>query len=190
MCSLGCADCAPVAKPSDDPNYFLLPPPPGRSRESVIRLDGRGRFLNAGEEVEHEGVARAMHTWITRHPIDGRFVLSNGYDWTYFAVDDVPYFVETVGGSAEAPELTLSDASREPWQGGTLYVGEGDALYTWVKHRAVGGPYLAKFHPGAQLELAPWLEELDGEPAVVLRGVRLPLAARADTEALRPLAKS
>lgn len=179
-----------MAKPSDDPNYFLLPPPPGRSRESVIRLDGRGRFLNAGEEVEHEGVARAMHTWITRHPIDGRFVLSNGYDWTYFAVDDVPYFVEAVSGTEDEPELALSDGSRERWIGGTLHVGEGDALYTWVKHRSEGGPYLAKFQPGAQLQLAPWIDEIDGAPAVVLRGARLPIATRAETDAVRPLAKS
>jgi hypothetical protein len=179
-----------VAKPSDDPHFFLLPPPPGRSRESVIRLDGRGRFLNDGEEVEHEGVARAMHTWIARHPIDGRFVLSNGYDWTYFAVDDVPYFVEAVGGSDDEPELALSDGSRERWAGGTLYVGEGDALYTWVKHRSAGGPYLAKLQPGAQLQLARWVDAIDGEPAVVLRGERLPMAARADTDALLPLAKS
>jgi hypothetical protein len=179
-----------VAKPSDDPNFYLLPPPPGRSRESVIRLDARGRFLNAGEEVEHAGVARAMHTWITRHPIDGRFVLSNGYDWTYFTVDDVPFFVDAIDGTDSSPELALSDGSRERWLGGTLHVGEGDALYTWVKHGDAGGPYLAKFQPGAQLQLAPWLEEIDGEPAVVLRGERLPMAARSETDAVRPLAKS
>ena len=95
-----------------------------------------------------------------------------------------------IGGTESAPELALSDGSREPWLGGTLHVGEGDALYTWVKHRADGGPYLAKFHPGAQLQLAPWLEEVDGAPAVVLRGVRLPMASRAETDAVRPLAKS
>jgi hypothetical protein len=179
-----------VAKPSDDPNYFLLPPPPGRSRESAIRLDGRGRFLNAGEAIEHEGVVRAMHTWITRHPFDGRFVLSNGYDWTYFTVDDTPFFVEAIVGDEHDPELALSDGTRERWAGGTLHAGDGDALYTWVKHAAAGGPYLAKFHPAAQLMLSRWLEEIDGAPALVLRGRVLPIALRTETEAVQPLAKS
>ncbi len=179
-----------VAKPSDHPQFFLMPPPPGRSRESTIRLDGTGRFLHDGEPVEHEGVARAMHTWIARHPIDGRFILVNGYDWTYFAVDDVPFFVESVSGTRDEPELVLSDGSSEPWRADDLYEGDDAALYTWVKHASEGGPFLAKFQPGAQLTLERFLEERDGEPLVVVRGHALPLGRRRDVEPLRPLAKS
>ncbi len=179
-----------MAKPSDHPQFFLEPPPPGRSRESLIRLNGAGRFLHDGEPVEHEGVARAMHTWIARHPIDGRFVLVNGYDWTYFTVDDVPFFVETVNGASEAPELGLSDGSVEAWQADDLYEGDDSALYTWVKHAKAGGPFLAKFSPSAQLGLERFLEERDGEPVVVVRGTVLVVGRRRDVSPLRPLAKS
>jgi len=179
-----------VAKPSDDPNFFRLPPPPGRSRESTIHLDSSGRFRHDGELVDHEGVARAMHTWIARHPFDGRFVLVNGYDWTYFTVDDVPFFIEAVAGSADHPELVFRDGTREPWTAEALYAGQEDALYTWVKHRTPGGPYLAKFDPGAQLQLAPWLDEVDGEARVTLRGRLVPMGTRAEVEALRPLAQA
>jgi len=179
-----------VAKPSDDPQFFLLPPPPGRSRESTIRLDASGRFLHSDEPVEHEGLARAMHTWIGRHPIDGRFILVNGYDWTYFTVDDVPCFIEAIAGDEDAPDVVLRDGSREPWRGDGLYVGANDALYTWVKHGALGGPFLAKFEPGAQLQLAPWLHEVDGAPAVVLRGKAVPMGVRADVQPVRALAQA
>jgi hypothetical protein len=179
-----------VAKPSDHPQFFLMPPPQGRSRESTIRLDRAGRFLHDGEPVEHEGVSRAMHTWIARHPIDGRFILVNGYDWTYFAVDDVPFFVESVRGPREEPELELSDGSVEPWRADDLYEGDDAALYTWVKHASAGGPFLAKFAPRAQLGLERFLEERDGEAVVVVRGHALPLGRRAEVEAQRPLGKS
>jgi hypothetical protein len=168
----------------------MMPPPPGRSRESTIRLDGAGRFLHDGELVEHEGVARAMHTWIARHPIDGRFVLVNGYDWTYFTVDDVPFFVEALRGPSDAPELALSDGSVEPWRADDLYEGDDAALYTWVKHASPGGPFLAKFHPGAQLAIDRFLEERAGEPVVVVGGRALPIGRRRDVAPLRPLAKS
>jgi uncharacterized protein len=179
-----------VAKPSDNPQFFLLPPPPGRSRESTIRLDGAGRFLHEGEPVEHEGVARAMHTWIARHPIDGRFILVNGYDWTYFTVDDVPFFVEALAGTHEAPELALSDGTVEPWRADDLYEGDDAALYTWVKHDVAGGPFLAKFAASAQLGLERFLEEREGDPVVVVRGQPIAVGRRGDVAPLRPLAKS
>lgn len=182
--------CQTVAKPSDDPRFFLLPPPPGRSRESTIRLDAAGRFLHSGEPVEHAGLAHAMHTWVGRHPFDGRFVLVNGYDWTYFVVDDVPCFIEAFSGSIDEPELELRDGSRERWVADSLYVGVNDALYTWVKHRAVGGPFLARFTPGAQLALEPWLHDVSGVPTVILRGKELSIGTRAEVEAVRPLAQA
>ena len=59
-----------------------------------MALDGvqelPGRHFIRWLLVEHPGLAAAMHTWVTRHPDDGRYILSNGYDWTYFTVDDAP----------------------------------------------------------------------------------------------------
>lgn len=173
-----------VAKPSDDPQFFHWPPPPGRSRESSIRLGAQGRFFHADEAVEHEGLARAMHAWIGKHPIDGRMVLVNGYDWTYFQVDDVPYFIEGIAETGGDAVLHLSDGSQELWIGDGLYAGEMDALYTWVKHEKDGGPYLAKFRAAAQLGLEPWVEERDGAATVVFRGKVLTVAPRAALQGL------
>jgi len=114
-------------------------------------------------------MARAFAGWISRHPDDGRFILSNGWDWTYFTVEDVPFFVEGIRATATGPIVLLSDGSQEPLAPQTLHVGAGDALYARVKQ----GAFAARFRQGAQLALGPWLEEdADGTPVLAILGVR------------------
>jgi hypothetical protein len=153
-------------KPGDHPNFFRLPPPEGRSRESSIRLDAHGRFWHEEGPVAHGRLAAALHTWIRRHPDDGRYILSNGYDWTYLTVDDAPYFVRRLRIEPERVVLELSDASEEALQPETARIGEGGALYASVKRDAPCGPYEAKFTRHAQASLAPVLVEVDGRAGV------------------------
>ncbi len=157
-------------KPGDHPEFFRFPAPEGRSRESTIRLDAEGRFWHEGALVRHPGLAAALHTWISRHPDDGRFILTNGYDWTYFTVDDAPYTVCSLRVAAEAVILVLSDATEEPWQPRATRVGADGALYATVKRAARGGPFEAKFSRHAQVALGPLLVEEGGAPAVRLGG--------------------
>ena len=155
-------------KPGDHPDFFRLPAPEGRSRESTIRLDADGHFHHEGARVEHPGLEAAMHTWIARHPDDGRFILTNGYDWTYFTVEDVPYFVRSIRIEPECVVLRLSDGSEEAWNPEKTRVS-GDRLYTWVKR----GAFEARFHRHAQNALGSILEEsADGRLAVKI-GSRL-----------------
>lgn len=154
-------------KPGDHPEFFRLPPPPGQSRESSIRLDREGRFWHDGALVEHAGMARAFAGWIALHPDDGRFILTNGYDWTYFTVEDVPFFVRAVRVEGDQATLVLSDGSEETLDAATLAVGERDALYVRVK----GGRFEARFVPEAQNALAPLLcEGPSGQPALGVGG--------------------
>src|ERR1700748_1796873 len=83
-------------KPGDHPDFYRFAPPPGTSRESTIRLDADGKFWHDGDRVDHPALEKALRSWIARHPDDGRFILTNGYDWTYFQVDDAPYTVRTL----------------------------------------------------------------------------------------------
>ncbi len=168
-------------KPGDHPEFFRFPAPEGRSRESTLRLDGEGRFLHDDVPVEHPKLAAALHTWIARHPDDGRFILTNGYDWTYFTVDDVPFFVRSVrveGGDAGANDaiLVLSDGSEEPLDPSTVRLGPRGDLYLRVKRGAEGGPFDAKMTRFAQTQLAPFLSEEGGAAVLTTkRGrVRLP----------------
>ena len=145
-------------KPGDHPEFFRMPAPEGRSRESTIRLDRDGRFFHEGERVEHPGLEAAMHTWIARHPDDGRFILTNGYDWTYFTVEDVPFFVRSVRVTPDRVILRLSDGTEEAWDPAKSRVA-GDRLYTKVKN----GAFDARFDRHAQTALGDVLDEEDGK---------------------------
>lgn len=163
-------------KPGDHPDFFRLPPPPGRSRESSIRLDAAGKFWHDDEPVAHPGMARAFASWIGRHPDDGRFILSNGYDWSYFSVDDVPFFVQTLRVAGDGVTVLLSDGSEEPLAADSLQVGAHDALYVRVK----GGEFEARFTPAAQAALAPLLVEgSGGQPVLEIAGKQYGVRSRA-----------
>lgn len=156
-------------KPGDHPDFFRLAAPEGRSRKSTIRLDAEGRFWHEGAPVTHPGLSAALHGWIRRHPDDGRFILTNGYDWTYFSVDDAPFVVRSIRLEPSRVVLALSDGTEEPWDPRQARVGATGAVYTAVKRGAPGGPYEAKFTRHAQTSLEPIL--VDGQrPAVRIAG--------------------
>jgi uncharacterized protein len=134
-----------------EPEFFRRPPPPGRSRESTIRLDANGRFWHEGFPVEHAGVARAFAQWLARHPDNGRYVLANGYDWTYLTVEGAPLFVErlsTTDGTTDGQlVLHLSDGTAHVLDAEQLWIGERDAVFADVRD----GTWRARFSPAAQL---------------------------------------
>jgi len=142
-------------RPADHPEFFRFPAPEGRSRESSIVLDAQGRFHHDGQLVEHPGMARAFASWIGRHPDDGRFILNNGYDWSYFQVEDVPFFVLGLRDGPDRLELSLSDGSESPLDPDALSLGPQGALYTPVKN----GEFRARFTQNAQIALGHWLVE-------------------------------
>ncbi len=169
-------------KPGEHPEFFRFPAPEGRSRESTIRLDGEGRFFHDDAPVEHPKLADAMHTWIGRHPDDGRYILTNGYDWTYFVVEDVPYFVRSLREVDGDAVLVLNDATEEVLEPSTVRANERGELYLQVKREAKCGPFDAKLTRFAQSQLGPFLrpgeDDASGARRVVLvtkkGSVRLP----------------
>ena len=169
-------------KPGDHPEFFRFPAPEGRSRESSIVLTRDGRFFHDGAPVEHAGMRKAFASWLRRHPDDGRPILSNGYDWTYFTVEDTPYFVEQLvpAGKADTePVLVLSDGSSEALRLSNLRVDQQGLVYCWVKN----GDHEARFTRLAQLSLATLVVEQPGSegdlnPVLELRGQRVALKPR------------
>lgn len=142
-------------KPGDHPEFFRFPAPEGRSRESTIVLTENGRFFHDGAPLERPTMVRAFFQWLRRHPDDGRFILSNGYDWTYIHVEDVPFFVQSAKVSPAEIVLSLCDGTEEPLRAEGLRVGSHGGLYCAVKD----GDYEARFTPAAQNMLAPALED-------------------------------
>jgi len=125
--------------------------------------------------VEHAGLAAALRTWIRRHPDDRRYILSNGYDWTYFSVDDVPFFVQSVHIDGDRARLGLSDGTEEDWDPRSSRVSEDGALYTAVKRRADDGPYEARFMPHALAAIEPALIDSALGPLVQIGANLIPL---------------
>jgi uncharacterized protein len=154
-------------KPGEHPAFYRLPAPPGRSRESTIVLDASGQFHHDGARVEHPGMQQAFARWIRRHPDDGRFILSNDYDWCYFTVVATPFFVTRVRG--DSASIELFDGTTEELDGSQLYLDRDDVLRTSVKD----GTFEARFTRSAQLAIAPFLA--DDALAVVIAGRRYPI---------------
>lgn len=153
-------------KPGDHPDFFRFAPPPGTSRESTIVLDREGFFWHDGVRVEHSALAEALHRWISKHPDDGRFILTNGYDWCYFRVEGTPYIVKAlrvIDDGADAT-LVLSDASEEPLDPRNLSIDEEGVVFAQVK----GGGFEARFSRHAQTSLAPLL--VSAEPPILKVG--------------------
>jgi hypothetical protein len=154
-------------KPGDHPDFFRFAPPPGTSRESTLAVDREGRFWHDGERVENAALERALARWIDRHPDDGRFILTNGWDWCYVNVEDAPFAVRSlVLDAADGPRLVLSDETDEPLDPAALSLGEDGVVYARVK----AGRFDARFSRHAQTSLAPLLVE--AEPPTLRLGGR------------------
>ncbi|MBX3193128.1 MAG: hypothetical protein KF819_39455 [Labilithrix sp.] len=164
-------------KPSEHPEFFRFPAPEGRSRESTIRLDREGRFFHDDAVVEHPKLRDALHTWIARHPDDGRYILTNGYDWTYFTVEDVPFFVRSLRRAEGDAILSLSDGTEEALDPATVRANERGELYLTVKRDAKGGPFDAKLTRFAQTQLDPFLEADGAGVAIVTKRGRARIPA-------------
>ena len=103
---------------------------------------------------------------MSRHPDDGRFILTNGYDWCYLQVEDAPFAVRALRFDADRPPLlVLSDETEEPLDPAALAVAEDGVVYARVK----GGRFEARFSRHAQTSLAPLLVAAD-PPTVRVAG--------------------
>jgi hypothetical protein len=114
-----------------------LPPyPPGLSPETNIRIDREGRFWSEGQPVVHEGLERALASWLGVDPDTGRWILRNSVNWCYVTVEDTPLVVRRleVGGAGELL-VALSDGTTEPLDLTTLRVDGDDVPYCDVKER-------------------------------------------------------
>jgi uncharacterized protein len=163
-------------KPGDHPEFFRFPAPEGRSRESTIVLSKEGRFFHDGAPVEHPGMHKAFASWLRRHPDDGRYILSNGYDWSYLTVEGAARFVRAVRDASGEPGLELLDGRELGLDPHALWSDADGVL--WL--RLPEGEN-ARFTAAAQLELAPWLREREGSIGIEIAGrfSAIPTQARA-----------
>ncbi len=142
-----------------------------RVRQSGIRIDREGRFIHEGQEVQHQGLRRALYRWLDRLP-DGRHVLRlDAERFAYIDVDDTPLVVRAVRWRKDRALLSLSDGAREELDPATVTVEEDGAVRCLVR----GGRLRARFSTSA---LATLSERIDGDSgrAVLTADPRRPRA--------------
>ena len=137
-----------------DPAQFLQ----GRTRETEIRRDARGRWFNGQDRIEHPKLLRSFDGWIDRAE-DGRFCLSNSINWAYVDIEGPPYFVKDVEASKDGIVLLLSGDLREPLDASTLRQGPEGALWCAVRD----GRCPARFDNHAVSKMSDFVgEDADG----------------------------
>lgn len=150
-----------------DPNEVLGP---GRSRETRIRRDARGRWWNGEDAITHPLLVRAFDSWIERTD-EGRYVLSNDINWAYVTIEGAPIDVRSCqlefdGHAIARCVLALSDGREEELVLRTLREAGDGALYCTVR----GGTMPARFDTHAAMQLSDAMVETSGGVALAIGG--------------------
>lgn len=147
-----------------DPAQFLQ----GRTRETEIRRDARGRWFNGADRIEHPKLTRSFDGWIDRAD-DGRFCLSNSINWAYIEIEGPPYFVRDVEPSGDGFVLRLSGELRESLDPESLRQGPQGALWCTVKN----GRCPARFDNHAVSKMSDWVREDDDGVYLVIESQKV-----------------
>jgi hypothetical protein len=129
-------------------------PVEGRSRETKIRRDARGRWWNDDAEITHPSLCRAFDAWIERAE-DGRYCLKNDVNWAYVSIEGAPLVARRARIEGGALRIEISDGRDELVELPTLREGRGGELTCDAR----GGTMPCSFASGAMMDLAPHLDE-------------------------------
>ena len=97
-------------------------------------LSRAGRWFHDGDPVEHAGLEGLLHRSIAR-AADGSLIVTTGRYVLPFVAEDAPFIVRTLEGL----DLVLSDDSREPLAGRTLFIDDVGHIRCPVKRGAYWG---------------------------------------------------
>ena len=127
----------------------MADPPFRFTRESKIRIDVDGYLWHEGERVVHDGLAKALASWIEVDAASDRYILRNALDWCFITVDDAPLVVRSVHVGDAGAVLELSDGTSEALDPASLRIDGHDVPYCDVK----GGRLPARFSRSAAFGL-------------------------------------
>jgi hypothetical protein len=147
-----------------DPAQFLQ----GRTRETEIRRDARGRWFNGVDPIDHPNLTRSFDGWVDRAE-DGRFCLSNSINWAYVEIEGPAYFVKDVEPTADGIDLILSGNVREPLDSTSLRQGPQGALWCAVRE----GRCPARFDNHAVSKMSDRVGEDESGVYVLIGGQRV-----------------
>lgn len=145
-------------------------------REYHYRVDGEGRVFHDGSEIVDPQVLRFFLRAMRRAP-DGRWLVVCQGEQNWFAADPTPFVVQRLRldvreGRLVAVELCFAGDYREPLDPASL-ASDSDRLVCPVR----GGSFQARFGRLATQQLAPFLVDDGGRPALLLADRRHPVGA-------------
>ncbi|MEM8607047.1 MAG: hypothetical protein AAGF92_08075 [Myxococcota bacterium] len=135
-----------------DASQFLQ----GRTRETQIRRDARGRWFNGADRIDHPNLVHSFDGWVDRAE-DGRFCLSNSINWAYVEIEGPPYFVKDLTLESDRIVLHLSGGHDEALDPESLSEGPEGALWCAVRE----GRCPARFDNHAASKMSPAVDEDD-----------------------------
>ena len=147
-----------------DPAQFLQ----GRTRETEIRRDARGRWFDGQDPIEHPNLTRSFDSWVDRAE-DGRFCLSNSINWAYVEIEGPAYFVKDVEMAADGVSLLLSGDLRERLEPASLRQGPEGALWCVVRE----GRCPARFDNHAVSKMSDSIREDEDGVYVLIGGEKV-----------------
>ena len=151
-------------------------------REYTYRVDAEGRMFHDGTEIVDPATLRFFLLALQRTPDDRWLALCQG-ERNWFEAADTPFVIQRLGlsvtdGRLHAVELRLAGDYREPLDPTTLE-HHGARLCCRVRKSR----FRARFGRIALQQIAPWIVEEAGMPALELGGRRYPLrGARATSQ--------
>src|SRR5262245_13263479 len=143
-------------------------------REYRYRVDGDGRIFHDDTEIVDPATLRFFVLAMQRQP-DGRHLVMCQGEHNWFEAADTPLVVQRLRLHVEADglqrvELDLPGGHWEPLDPASLSTEHGH-LYAGVRR----GQLRARLGRVAMQQLAPYLSDAGGRPALVLAGTRHPI---------------
>jgi hypothetical protein len=154
----------PAPGPSLDPATLE------RLRRGVpLRMSARGELRFDAEPVTHPRVLQAL-----REGLDvsdgGEPIVYLGAQWCYLTVDDLPLRATAVRREGQVLHVRLDDGRELPLSLATLWDEPGRGLRAQAPARSSGRPLGVRFTNQAHMDLAAWLEDGEGDEAVLVLG--------------------
>lgn len=143
-------------------------------REYQYRVDGDGRVFHDGTEIVDSPTLRFFLLGMRRQP-DGRWLVPCQGEHNWFEAVDTPFVIQrlrldVIDSQLRGAEMILAGDLAEALDPAGLET-EGGRLYSRVRR----GAFRARFGRVALQQLAPYLDEASGVPALVMAGARHPI---------------
>ena len=154
-----------------------------REYRYVVGRDGR--IFHEGTELVDPMTLRFFLRAMTRTP-DGRYLVVCQGERNWFDVVDTPFVVQRLavratGHRLDAVDLLFAGDWREPLEPRTLESEDGH-LVCRIRREA----FRARFGRMAMHQIAPFLDDDGGGPALALAGIRYAIPDRATSAGGRP----